>query len=349
MNQKIEFVSCNPEEAQKQCNFVIFVPSFLPSGVVMREQYLRLESKIDRDRRENNRSTFRQIFEGVDRTLVIKQFLYDWAPPAYDYPCLWRNDEIATKAESPAPTGHFVNNNVLWFGKNYRKQEAATIEIERTRIEITFIKGTFSCPEIVLLCKSFHPADAKIAKHILSVPFSKLSYSHRYEEPAVSVPVGYWKHSRAEELIQYALVKEEIPVKFQQALQPLNIVLKARDYILSSGFGFGKNKDHLEEVEFLFEHQSASGCFIRVLCTQKNSACSILFPPVISDQECANETLSIGENTFYYATSMNFAYGSHEIVFENDSFNFMIIIKPAPWTNFEWVIDLLTSLEKIRN
>ncbi len=74
MNKKIEFVSCSPGEAQKQCNFVIFVSSFLPSGTVMREQYLRLESKIDRHRRENNRSTFRQVFEGVNRALVIKQF-----------------------------------------------------------------------------------------------------------------------------------------------------------------------------------------------------------------------------------------------------------------------------------
>jgi hypothetical protein len=72
----------------------------------------------------------------------------------------------------------------------------------------------------------------------------------------------------------------------------------------------------------------------------------IAFPPVISDQECANKILNIGKNTFYYATSTNFAFGCHEIVFTNDSFNFMIIIKPTPWTNFEWVTNLLTSLEK---
>ena len=167
MNQKIELMPSSPSEAQKRCNFVIFIPSFLPSDVVMREQYLRPESNIDSNRRENNRSTFRQVFEGNDRTLVIKQFLYDWAPPAYDYPCLWRNAEIATKAESPAPIGQFVNNNVLWFGKNYRKQEAATIEIERTRIEMTFEKGTFSRQEIVLLCKSLLPVDAEIATHLL--------------------------------------------------------------------------------------------------------------------------------------------------------------------------------------
>ena len=157
---------------------------------------------------------------------MIKQFLYDWAPPAYDYPCLWRNDAIATAAESPAPIGQFVNNNVLWFGKNYRKQEAATIEIERTRIEMTFLKGTFSHQEIVLFCKNLLPVDIEIAKHLLKIPFSELSYSHRHEEPIVSVPVGYWKHSRAEELMQYALTKENIPTKFLKANAAIEYFLK---------------------------------------------------------------------------------------------------------------------------
>lgn len=346
MNKKIELITCDPNEAQKQCNFVIFIPSSLPSGIVMREQSLRSESTIDSNRRENNRSTFRQVFEGTDRTLVIKQFLYDWAPPAYDYPCLWRNEEIATVAESPAPVGQFVNNNVLWFGKNYRKQDAATVEIERTRIEMTFTKGTFSDQEIALLCKNLLPVDVEIAKHFLKIPFSELSYSHRHEEPVVSVPVGYWKHSRAKELMQYALTKEDIPTKFLQAAQPLSIALKDRNYVLSGGFGFGKNKDHLEEIEFIFEHEEFAGCFVRVLCIQTDSPFSISVPPNISDQECTNKILKINKNTFYYATSKNFAFGSHEIVFKNNAFNFMIIIKPTPWTSFEWVLDLLTSLIK---
>lgn len=344
MNNKTQLITCSSNEAQKQCNFVIFVSISLPSGVVIREQSLRCESTIDSNRRENNRSTFRQVFEGADWTLVIKQFLYDWAPPAYDYPCLWRNDEIATAAESPAPIGHFVNNNVLWFGKNYRKQEAATIEIERTRIEMTFLKGSFSPQEIVVLCKSLVPVDVEIAKQLLKIPFSELSYSHRYQEHVVSVPVGYWEHSRAEELIQHALTKEDIPAKFLQATQSLTIALKNRNYILSGGFGFGKNKDHLEEVEFIFEHEKSSGSFVRILCTQTDSPFPISVPPTISDQECTTKTLTIRKNTFYYATSKNFPYGSHEIVFKNNSFNFMIIVKPAPWTTFEWVFDLLTSL-----
>lgn len=347
MNNKTELITCNPSEAQKQCNFVIFVSTSLPSGVVIREQSLRSESTIDRNRRENNRSTFRQVFEGADRTLVIKQFLYDWAPPAYDYPCLWRNDEIATTAESPAPVGQFVNNNVLWFGKNYRKQEAATIEIERTRIEMTFTKGTFSNQEIVLFCKNLLPIDVEIAKSLFKISFPELSYSYRHEEPVVHVPVGYWKHSRAEELIQYTFTKEDIPTKFLQAIKPLTIVLKNRSYILSGGFGFGKNKDHLEEVEFIFEHEESLGSFVRILCTQTDSPFSISVPPTISDQECANKILTINKNLFYYATSKNFAFGSHEVVYKNNSHSFMIIIKPTPWTSFEWILDLLTSLNTI--
>lgn len=101
----------------------------------------------------------------------------------------------------------------------------------------------------------------------------------------------------------------------------------------------------MEEVEFIFEHKKVPGCFVRVLCSPKNSPFTISIPPIISDQECTNKTLTIGNNNFYYATSKNFAWGSHEIVFKNDSFNFMMIVKPAPWTSFKWILDLLASFE----
>lgn len=338
----MDLIACSPSEAQKHCHFVIFASTFLPPHVVMKEEHLRPESNAHENRREHNRSTFRQVFAGAGRRLVMKQFLYDWAPPAYDYPCLWRNAEIATQAESPAPTGQFVNNNVLWFGKNYRKQTAATIEIERTRIELTFEEGSFSHQEIVSLCKGLVPVDREIAKHLLSVPFSKLSYSHRHEEPVVSVPVGFWGHCRAEELLCFTLAQEEIPALCLQAIQPFTSALKTQNYAFSGGFGFGKTKAQLEEVECLFEHQNTPGCFVRVLCTPDHSPFSIVIPPTLGDQECTHKTLHIHEKTFYYATSKTFACGSHEIVFKKGAFHCMILIKPAPWTTFEWVLSLLT-------
>lgn len=342
MDKKFECISYSPSEAQKHCHFVVFIPTFLPKDLSINEQSLRPESAIDTNRRENNRATFRQVFKGADRTLVIKQFLYDWAPPAYDYPCLWRNNEIATQTESPAPKGEFVNHHVLWFGKNYRKQEATTIEIERTRIEMTVEKGTFSNEEIVSICKGLVPANPKLAKEILDLPFSELSYSRRYEEPAVSVPVGYWRHMRSEELMCYALAKEEIPSKILILMEPF---LKAHSYLLNSGFGFGKNKDALEEIELIFESQHAPGCLIRILSTQSNSHFSIAVPPTLDDQECFEKTLTLGKHTFYYATSKNFAFGPHEIVFKKEGYHFMLLVKPTPWTSFEWVMELLRGIE----
>lgn len=335
--------ACGPEEAQKLCHFIIFASPDLPKDLVLKEQTLRLESTSDADRRENNRTTFRQVFEGCERRLVIKQFLYDWAPPAYDYPCLWRNEKVATKAESPPPLGQFVNHNVLWIGKNYRNQNAATIEIERTRIEMTFEQGVFSKAETIAWCKSFQHADKEIAKRILKRPFSDLSYCRRFEEPAVNVPVGYWRHSRKEALHCFALLKEEVPLEVIRALYPLMTALDARKYTLSCGFGFGENKAQLEEIELIFEQQLAKGCFVRVLCTRKDSPFLISIPPLLSDQECSHKTLSINGKTFYYATSKNFAFGSHEIIFDKEPFHLMLLIKPAPWTNFEWVMELLTK------
>lgn len=121
-------------------------------------------------------------------------------------------------------------------------------------------------------------------------------------------------------------------------------VLGVQKYLLNSGFGFGRSKVQLEEIEIFFEHQNAPGCFVRVLCSSMNSPYSIAFPPTLSDQECADKSLSIHDYTFYYATSKNFEFGSHEIVFNKRSFHFMMIIKPAPWTTFEWVMELLAAL-----
>ena len=160
-----EVISCSAEKAQEFCNFIVFIPTELHSDLILKEQTLRKEAD------PNIRSSYRQVFEGAGRTLVVKQFLYDWAPPAYDYPCLWRNKELATTQESPPPRAVFINNHALWFGKNYRKQEAATIEMERTRIEITIENGIFSDNEIIAFCKGLRPVNLEARSAIRTLHF----------------------------------------------------------------------------------------------------------------------------------------------------------------------------------
>ncbi len=333
----------NAFEAQKQCNFVLFAANVLPLGLSLKEQSLRLEA-ADKERSVNYNASFRQLFENDHRAIIIKQFLYDWAPPAYDYPCLWRNAKIATQEESPAPNAVFIGNNALWIGKNYRKQNAATIEIERTRIELTINKGTFSDNELVSIAESFTPVDNESAKDILKTSFAQLAYSQRHSASSIDVPVGYWKHHREAALTCYSLGPDEAKTYLPNHLQTFIKALETRNYSLNSGFGFGSNKTQLREIELIFEHQKASGSLIRILYRPTLNANQILVPPALGDQECHSKTFSIKDTTFYYATSAKFAFGSHEIVFNKDSLNCMLLIKPAPWTTMDWVMELLNSL-----
>lgn len=323
----------NPENAQKYCNFVVFSPTYLPKDLVLREQNLRPET--------NNgvHSSYRQVFEGGERTLVIKQFLYDWAPPAYDYPSLWRNAAIATPEESPPPRGIFVGNNVLWIGKNYRKQNAATIELERTRIEFTLQKGNFSEQELVTLCAGLRCIDENIRNAILNTPFTALSYYARHSKTATKVPTGYWNHQRNESMYCFSLSKIEAEKQFG-----IKAVLEKEGYIFNSLFAFGKNKEQFSEVEFIFEHQKVPGAFIRILTTPQGAANSIQFPPKIGDQECLVQNMNKKES-FYLASSKVFDFGPHEIVFCLNQIPFIMLVKPAPWTTLHWVLRLIAAIE----
>ena len=109
------------------------------------------------------------------------------------------------------------------------------------------------------------------------------------------------------------------------------------------------DKNQLEEIEFIFEHQKAPGCLIRITYTPMQSPHSIAFPPILCKQECIHKSLCVNGSTYYYATSKNFEFGSHEIVFNKEPFNVMMIVKPAPWTSYEWIMELLASLDGLQN
>jgi hypothetical protein len=285
---------------------------------VVAKQILREEAP------EEIRASYRQIYEGEGRKLVVKQFLYDWAPPAYDYPSLWRDAKRATTAEAPPPRAFFIGNHALWIGKNYRMQNGATLEKDRTRVEITLENGNFTDNELIYFCHGLEPANPEKAETILRTPFSHLSYQKRHLEKASGVPTGFWKHQRDKSLFSFALDKTafEPPELIKEKLEELG-------YFLNSIFAVGENAQHPVELEFIFEHKDSPGSFIRLLTPTK-------FPPEVGDQECLCNGL--------YATSKTFSNGPHEAVFQQNGQNHLILVKPAPWTTQTWFFKLFKSL-----
>ncbi len=330
-----ELVVATPTDAQEYCNFIVFTP-VPPADLVLKKQQLRPETA-------GTHSSYRQVFEGPIRTLVIKQFLYDKAPPAYDYPSLWRNAAISTTNESPPPRGILLGDHVLWMGTNYRKQSAATIELEGTRIEITLERGIFSDDELVELCQKMQPTDQKARSAILNTPLAHLSYCARHAGGEISIPIGYWKHQRRKSLRCRAVVKlEQVSVHSPYLRNKLIPVLQQFGYLLNSIFVFEDEENRPAELEYVFEHYDTRRGLIRVLTSSLEDL--ILFPPELGDQECTSTILSPKKFPFHYAYSKSFALGPHEFVFKVKDETFIVLVTPTSWTSQKWILRLITDL-----
>ena len=121
---------------------------------------LKLASfRSEYSRRDYPRSSFKLILENsnAEKSLSIKEFNYDWAPPAYDCPSLWKNNEEFSTEDTPEPKPFLVGNDLLWIGVNYRNQRAASIIKERATIEMIVMEGDFSDQELILIATFLKP------------------------------------------------------------------------------------------------------------------------------------------------------------------------------------------------
>lgn len=117
------------KEAQSYCNFVLFEPkdTFLKMFKIT-ETSFRTESPTDF-------TSHRCLLRSAYSLISIKQFLYDWAPPAYDHPSLWRNAKISPQESTPIPQPLPVGSHIAWAGLNFRRQQAASFNFMGTMIE----------------------------------------------------------------------------------------------------------------------------------------------------------------------------------------------------------------------
>ncbi|ADD43404.1 hypothetical protein Snas_3747 [Stackebrandtia nassauensis DSM 44728] len=187
-------------DAQGWCDFVVFSPGWLPGDCHVEAVTIRKEAPPGRsDGVTDGRTPWSTInpaalrFEiaGRDRRLRVKQFLYDWAFPALDHPCLWNS------ATTPHP---LPDGAILWRGTDYMGRDGASARLSRTMIEASVMAGSFTDAELVDLYGGLAPVSAEAADRIRDTGFGELTYWARHPgAPAVSVPVGMWKLRRAAE------------------------------------------------------------------------------------------------------------------------------------------------------
>lgn len=329
-------------EAQGWCNFVLMRANDFPDDLSLEKTEMRPESPPGRagaslkgghrpDWTQSNRAAHRSEFVSTERRLRIKQFLYDYAPPAFDHPCLWESEGIR---------GFPVGDHIGWLGTDFRKLQAGYVCFDRTTIELSVTAGTFSDEELQFICRGLRPAVPEAREQILQTPLADLSYQSRYGEPPIGVPVGYWAHKRSPSLQVTALRAEEVPThRAPFAISPPDDY----GYRLNTAFVFG-DQESPQEVDLVFEQEQDAGRYVRILASPSEAADGLPFPPTLEQRHpCSSQVVSINGLDVYHAYHDE-RYGQHEAVWQKNGVNIMLIVKPAVWTDVAWFTNLLEKM-----
>ncbi|MEU6406757.1 hypothetical protein [Streptomyces sp. NPDC046985] len=272
------------ERAQEWCNFVLWRPAALPEGCRTSTGTLRREAPPGRVPAEGrspwsdaNPSGYRTEISGGGRRLRLKQFLYDWAFPAADHPCLWGS------ATRPHEIGE---GRVVWLGTDYLGHRAASARMARTTVELSVLEGEFADDELVALFAALRPAVPQALPRVLATPFAELSYWARRPAETVSVPTGvfsFHRRGRAHE-------GDWVPTgELTAFLAAQGAPASVGDYRADSAATFGDGAA-VRELDVVYA--SASGGELR-LTAQRTGGGRLEFPPKRDQHPAVEEVLDL--------------------------------------------------------
>jgi hypothetical protein len=336
-SEKSELLDLTWKKSLPYCNFVLLKPDLAQTDFSEIKNQMRTESA-------EVRTCHRSEFKNKNTTFSIKQFLYDWAPPAYDHPCLWRNAKISRKENTPVPEVILLGNNYMWYGLDYRRKPAATINMYRTQVELTVLAGDFIVNEVEKIIASLAPVAQNQKDKILNTSLVELTHAHKHNSETISVPTGYLKHLRKVEQKGYFSPASKLPVDL---IAPEIVGFDIEGYKLNSVFNFGASSQDIDETEYYFEHVTHKGCYLRIMVTDANNKSAIPYPAIVSDQECNFSEISLDDNLkIYHAWSKKNDNGCHSMIFKVNHLIFNCSIKPAPWTSLNYARDLCQKLDQ---
>ncbi|MGW8747945.1 hypothetical protein ACWGOC_31915 [Streptomyces sp. NPDC055782] len=275
------------EEARAQdwCNFVLWRPSRLPEGCDTSVGTLRREAPPGRVEAEGrtpwsdaNPAGYRTEIFGGGRRLRLKQFLYDWAFPAADHPCLWGS------RTRPAEIGE---GRVVWLGTDYLGHRGASARLARTTVELSVTQGEFSDEEIVALYAALRPAVPEAVPRVLGTPFAELSYWARHPAGMVSVPTGVFRFDRRGREHEGDWVPSQKAVDF---LTAQGVPVAAGEFRAESAAVFG-NGAGIRELDVVYA--SPAGAELR-LTVQRTGGGRLAFPPEQDKHPATTEERDLG-------------------------------------------------------
>lgn len=284
------------QEAQEWCNFTLWIPSWLPPKCSLRTGTLRREAPPQRvpgvagrtPWSESNASAYRCEVVGGGRRLRLKQFLYDWAFPALDHPCLWGEGTFAVELDQ---------RYVMWFGIDYMGHRGASARLDRTSVELSVLEGAFSDEEILEIFRSLRPVDEATAGAIHATPFGELSYWARYRPTIVTVPYGLWKFRRPGSQREGKWVTD--PTSAQNLIAELSLPWELGGYTLDSAALFADPQKQ-GEVEVCYTSHPDRGHELRLIA-QALGGGRLSVPPEAEPHPKRTKTINLDDVEIHLA------------------------------------------------
>ena len=260
----------------------------------------------------------------------VKQFLYDWAPPAFDHPSLWRSDVRS----------FVTRERIGWLGNDYAGRRAASLHLHRTMVELAVVSGEAADEDLVRLGRALRPVSDVARRRIDATPLAVLSYAHRHEDTVITVPVGYFRHRRAPETLRlHARVPSDVP----PGLPGRDVVARlASRYAVDSVFLVGDAEAPREADWVLRRNAGDPDTTIRLIGTAAEGGGVIAAPPALDEQPCNAERLEIRGVGVDHAWADE-RVGPHEAVWRDGAVALMLLARPQVDTDAAWFRALLAE------
>lgn len=307
-------------DAQAAVNFVVFEPDWLPDDCRVtavnrrperppgRPDDVTAEEMGQTPHSDGNPCSLRAVVEGAGRRLRLKQFLYDWAPPAASVAPLWRTRE---------PTPFECGDTVGWLGTDYKDRRGACVQRDRTQIELSVAEGEFDDDELRRLLDGLSPADPEAARRVRSVPFHRLNYWVRYRCRPPAVPHGLWDHSPARpydrclELSRVALCDDP----------PAPLLLPPEErFAIDSAVAFPDDN----AVECVFRNRRDGSDHLWVTAAAEGSSLAPSIPPEPADQSAETRRAIESRDTTVHYAALTDAYGAWEATWAEDGTHYAV-------------------------
>jgi len=311
-------------------NFIFHYPNWFPEDCHISECTLRLELPPGRSEQEDktklspwthaNPSTIRVIINGKNRSLRIKQFLYDWAPPAAGLPCLWESKKI---------TAIETDQEIGWLGIDYKQNQAGCLQRNQTQIELSVTKGKFSPKELHNIMDALQPIQGKPHNETLKAnSFFKLNYWVKYQQEGLKVPHGLYRYISKHYFNHAKLINLEMLHN-----KGIKLPSKLAHYQFNSSICIDDLDTNILEYEIIYHSAINNSDQIWIHIEIRNEAFPLLFPLGYDDHPTEYFEQKKINGIQVSLASLHKSYGGHEALWTKPNY------KIGMWTTSSQQLD----------